>query len=181
VDGKPLDEKNPKWLQDDYAKFLRFAQWKIEQAGCGVIGMITDHGYLDNPTFRGMRQSLLRTFDEIYVLDLHGNALKRERTPDGNPDENVFDIRQGVAIAFFVKHGKKSADDGARIRHADLWGAREAKYAWLEAHDIDNTPWRDLQPTSPFYLFAPQDETLAATYRNFVAIPTCFRSIAWES
>jgi hypothetical protein len=105
VDGKPLQEKNPRGIQDDYVKFLRFAQWKIEQAGRGVVGMITNHGYLDNPTFRGMRQSLMRTFDDIYVLDLHGNSLKRETCPAGGKDENVFDIRQGVAIALFIKRG----------------------------------------------------------------------------
>ena len=98
IDGKPLGEKNPKWLQDDYVKFLRFAQWKIEQAGRGIVGIITNHSYLDNPTFRGMRQSLMRTFDDIYTLDLHGNSLKKETSPDGSPDQNVFDIRQGVAI-----------------------------------------------------------------------------------
>jgi very-short-patch-repair endonuclease len=108
VDGKPLGEKNPKWLQDDYVKFLRFAQWKIHKAGRGIVAMITNHSYLDNPTFRGMRQSLLKTFDEIYILDLHGNSLKRETAPDGSPDENVFDIRQGVAIALFVKYGNAS-------------------------------------------------------------------------
>jgi hypothetical protein len=103
VDGEPLGERNPKWLQDDYVKFLRFAQWKIDQAGRGVVGMITNHSWLDNPTFRGMRRSLMKSFDEIYVLDLHGNSLKRETCPDGSPDENVFDIRQGVAISFFLK------------------------------------------------------------------------------
>jgi len=108
VDGKPLGEKNPKWLQDDYVKFLRFAQWKIHKAGRGIVAMITNHGYLDNPTFRGMRQSLLKTFDEIYILDLHGNSLKRETAPNGSPDENVFDIRQGVAIALFVKYSSTS-------------------------------------------------------------------------
>ncbi len=105
VDGKPLGERNPKWLQDDYVKFLRFAQWKIEQAGRGIVGMITNHSWLDNPTFRGMRQSLMHTFDDIYVLNLHGNSLKRERCPDGSKDENVFDIRQGVAISFLIKKG----------------------------------------------------------------------------
>ena len=103
VDGEPLGEKNPKWLQDDYVKFLRFAQWKIQKAGYGIVGMITNHSYLDNPTFRGMRQSLMHTFNEIYILDLHGNSLKKETTPEGGKDENVFDIRQGVAIAVFVK------------------------------------------------------------------------------
>ena len=105
VDGNPLGEKNPKWLQDDYVKFLRFAQWKIHKAGKGIVGMITNHGYLDNPTFRGMRQSLMQTFDEIYVLDLHGNSLKKESCPDGSKDENVFDIRQGTAIVLMVKVG----------------------------------------------------------------------------
>jgi len=90
VDGKPLGEKNPKWLQDDYVKFLRFAQWKIQKAGFGIVGMITNHSYLDNPTFRGMRQSLMNTFNEIYILDLHGNSLKKETTPDGGKDENVL-------------------------------------------------------------------------------------------
>ncbi|MBP7275179.1 MAG: N-6 DNA methylase, partial [Kiritimatiellae bacterium] len=165
VDGKPLGEKNPKWLQDDYVKFLRFAQWKIEKAGRGVVGMITNHGYLDNPTFRGMRQSLMRTFDDIYVLDLHGNALKKETCPDGSPDKNVFDIRQGVAIAFFVKRGEKS--EGAAVHHADLYGSREAKYEWLNAHDRKRTEWRELTPMSPFYLFAPRDEALEAKYRSF--------------
>ena len=103
VDGKPLGEKNPKWLQDDYVKFLRFAQWKIHKAGQGIVGMITNHSYLDNPTFRGMRQSLMNTYNEIYIIDLHGNALRKETTPDGGKDENVFDIRQGTAIAIFVK------------------------------------------------------------------------------
>jgi len=103
VDGKPLGEKNPKWLQDDYVKFIRFAQWKIEQAGEGVLGFITNHSYLDNPTFRGMRQSLINSFDEIYILDLHGNSLKKEKCPDGSKDENVFDIQQGVAIVLLIK------------------------------------------------------------------------------
>jgi hypothetical protein len=103
VDGQPLGERNPKWLQDDYVKFIRWAQWRIEKTGAGILGFVTNHGYLDNPTFRGMRQSLMRTFDEIYVLDLHGNAKKRETCPDGSKDENVFDIQQGVAICLMVK------------------------------------------------------------------------------
>jgi predicted helicase len=106
VDGKPLGEKNPKWLQDDYVKFIRFSQWKIDEAGEGVLGFITNHSYLDNPTFRGMRQSLMNSFDEIYILDLHGNSLKKEKAPNGSKDENVFDIQQGVAICFMIKYKK---------------------------------------------------------------------------
>jgi len=103
VDGHPLNERNPKWLQDDYVKFIRFAQWKIDQAGEGILGFITNHSYLDNPTFRGMRQSLMNSFDELYILNLHGNSLKKEKCPDGSKDENVFDIQAGVAIALFLK------------------------------------------------------------------------------
>jgi len=172
VDDKPLGEKTSKWLQDDYVKFLRFAQWKIEQAGCGVVGMITNHGYLDNPTFRGMRQSLMRTFDDIYVLDLHGNSLKRETCPDGSKDENVFDIRQGVAIAFFINRGGK--ETRGTVRHADLWGAREAKYAWLDAYDLKHTDWRDVKPASPFHLFVPRDEAGSQRYQEFMTVAEVF-------
>ena len=172
VDGKHFGEKKH-WLQDDYVKFLRFAQWKIEQAGRGVIGMITNHGYLDNPTFRGMRQSLMRTFDDIYVLDLHGNALKRERSPDGGKDENVFDIRQGVAIAFFIKRGGIDKRD-ARVRHAEVWGTREHKYAWLEGHDIAGTDWQEVRPKSPLYLFVPRDEARVASFDTFIPVPQLF-------
>ena len=169
VDGQPLGERNPKWLQDDYVKFLRFAQWKIEQAGRGVVGMITNHSYLDNPTFRGMRRSLMGTFDEICVLDLHGNALKRETCPDGSPDKNVFDIRQGVAIAFFVKRGGAQRTE-AIVYHDECYGTRESKYEWLDEHDCESTEWRKLSPVSPFYLFVPRDEALEAEYRRFISI-----------
>ena len=118
VDGKPLGERKL-WLQDDYVKFLRFAQWKIQKAGKGIVAMITNHSYLDNPTFRGMRQSLMNTFDKIYILDLHGNSLKKETTPGGGKDENVFDIRTGVAITFFVKFHKSNK---SLIKHKDLFG-----------------------------------------------------------
>lgn len=174
VDGAPLGEKNPKWLQDDYVKFLRFAQWKIEQAGQGVVGMITNHGYLDNPTFRGMRQSLLRTFDAIYVLDLHGNALKRESTPEGGKDDNVFDIRQGVAIAFFVRRGGAAREAEGEVYQADLWGARAEKYAWLDAHTLADTPWTKLAPQTPFYLFTPHNAALEEAYRRFPSVPELF-------
>ena len=153
VDGQPLGEKNPKWLQDDYVKFLRFAQWKIHRAGRGIVAMITNHSYLENPTFRGMRQSLLNTFDEIYLLDLHGNSLKREKAPDGGPDENVFDIRQGVAIGIFVKHGKAKH---RRVYHADLYGRQEEKYAWLDSRTLKTARYRTIRPQSPFYFFIPR-------------------------
>ena len=130
VDGKPLGERNPKWLNDDYVKFLRFAQRRIEQTGYGILAFITNHGYLDNPTFRGMRQSLMQTFDDIYVLDLHGNSKKKETAPGGGRDENVFDIQQGVALGIFVKR-LGAGEAPAKVHHADLYGLRSQKYATL--------------------------------------------------
>lgn len=171
IDGHALGEVQQKWLHDDYVKFLRFAQWKIDQAGRGVIGMITNHSYLDNPTFRGMRQSLMRSFDEIRVLNLHGNSLKRERAPGNGPDENVFDIRQGVAIAFFIKRGREGE---IKVHHAEQWGTRESKYTWLAANEIDTTVWREINPKSPFYLFVPRDEAALDLYSRFPPVPEIF-------
>ena len=172
VDGEPLNERNPKWLNDDYVKFIRFAQWRIEQTGHGVLAFVTNHGYLDNPTFRGMRQSLMQTFDDIYILDMHGNARKKEVAPDGSKDENVFDIMQGVAIGIFVR--RKQGTMTPTVKHAHLWGERETaeeeavsdKYTWLAENDASTTSWTELKPQSPLYLFTPQDTNLAKEYEK---------------
>jgi len=180
VDGKPLGENNPKYLNDDYVKFIRFSQWRIEQTGYGILAFITNHGYLDNPTFRGMRQSLMQSFDDIYILDLHGNSRKKERSPDETKDENIFDIQQGVTIGIFVKTKKKSnVSSVATIHHAHLWGPREkyektghvnrligGKYYWLSQNDLTTTEWKTLTPQSPFYLFTPQDGDLWSEYEQ---------------
>ncbi|HLB72449.1 MAG TPA: type ISP restriction/modification enzyme [Sedimentisphaerales bacterium] len=170
VDGKDLGERNPKWLQDDYVKFIRFAQWKIDQAGEGVLGFITNHSYLDNPTFRGMRQSLMNSFDHIFLLDLHGNAKKKEKCPDGSKDENVFDIQQGVAIILAVKR------PGLRknISHAHSWGTREAKSNWLKSNDVKTTRWKKLTPKSEFYFFVPRDEKLLSSYEKYLKVTDIF-------
>ena len=178
-DGEPLGERNPKWLNDDYVKFIRFAQWRIEQTGYGVLAFISNHGYLDNPTFRGMRQALMNTFDDIYILDLHGNAKKRETCPDGSKDENVFDIQQGVAIGIFVKNPGKRKKKNATVLHAHLYGRRESfegikliggKYYWLYNNDIKTTEWNKLQPEYPFYLFSPQEKILSKEYYKYWSI-----------
>ena len=172
VDGKPLGEKNPKWLQDDYVKFIRFAQWKIDQAGEGVLGFITNHSYLDNPTFRGMRQSLMNSFNETYLLDLHGNSLKKEKCPDGSKDENVFDIQQGVVIALFIK--KKDRKKENNVHYSEGWGLREKKYEWLDKNDLKTTRWQQLYPKSEFYLFIPRDEKLSESYEKYPKINEIF-------
>lgn len=170
VDGVDLGEKNPKWLQDDYVKFIRFAQWKIDQAGEGVLGFITNHSYLDNPTFRGMRRSLMNSFDHIYILDLHGNAKKKEKCPDGSKDENVFDIQQGVAITLAVK--KKGLKK--KISHQDRWGLREVKYNWLRSNHLKSTKWKKLSPKPEFYFFVPRVEKLLARYQKYPKVTDIF-------
>jgi len=172
IDGQWLKEKNPKWLQDDYVKFIRFAQWKINQAGEGVLGFITNHSYLDNPTFRGMRQSLMNSFNEIYILDLHGNSLKKEKCPDGSKDENVFDIQQGVAIALFIK--KQDEKKEAKVYHSEIWGLRKKKNDWLSKNYIKTATWRKLSPKSEFYLFIPRDERLLESYEKYPKITEVF-------
>jgi hypothetical protein len=162
VNGHSLDERNPKGLQDDYVKFLRFGQWRIDETGGGILAMITNHGYLDNPTFNGMRQQMMQAFSEIYVLDLHGNLNKKETAPDGSKDENVFDIQQGVAICLMVR--RCGTTGSARVRHADLFGLRERKYEELAYSDVQHIDWSDLEPKSPSYLFVPLNAELESEY-----------------
>jgi len=154
-DGAPLNERNSKWINNDYVKFIRFGQYRIEQTGYGILAFITDNSYLDSPTFRGVRRSLMHTFDDLYVLDLHGNANKKETAPDGTKDENVFDITQGVAIAIFVRKPARKAR-GAQVFQADAFGLRAEKYGMLARHDLSSTRWTRVDPSPPGYLFRPQ-------------------------
>ncbi len=171
VDGQPLGERNSKWLQDDYVKFIRLGQWRITQTGEGILALITNNGYLDNPTFRGMRQSLLRDFDTIYILNLHGNSKKKERTPDDGVDENVFDIQQGVSIGIFIKTTHPGA---GRVWYADLWGLRQVKYAALSSEHVATTTWQQIQPAAPWYLFGPQNLDLRTEYERGIAVHKLF-------
>ena len=159
VDGAALNEKKV-WLQDDYVKFIRKAQTTIDVTSVGVFGYITNHGYLDNPTFRGMRQSLMGTFPRLRVLDLHGNANKKEHSPDGSEDKNVFDIRQGVAVCLATRGGASAA-----IEHGELWGSRESKYQWLANHDVSNSGFAALTPEPPYYFFEIQRSETDPTYQ----------------
>ncbi|HSN86494.1 MAG TPA: type ISP restriction/modification enzyme, partial [Thermoanaerobaculia bacterium] len=187
VDGRPLGEKNPKWLQDDYVKFLRLAQLRIEEAGEGIVGLVINHGYLDNSTFRGLRRSLMNSFDEIYLLDLHGNRRKRETSPEGGTDENVFDIEQGVSILLAVKkpgaklplprNGGEGRGEGGRdqiVARADLWGNRAKKLRWLAARTVESTSWTDLAPRAPSYLFVERDARLEELYVRGIPLPEIF-------
>ena len=170
-DGEKLKESNLKVLLDDYVKFIRFAQWKMENVERGIVAIITNHGFLDNPTFRGMRHSLLSTFDALYFLDLHGNANKKETAPGGGKDENVFDIRQGVAISLLVKNPKAKQKG---VFHADLYGKRDDKYAACLENNLTSVQWKTVKPASPFYLFIPRNEKVAKQYEKYYSVKDMF-------
>ena len=162
----PLQERNPKWINDDYVKFIRLAQDYVERNGNGIVAFINPHGYLDNPTFRGMRWNLLETFDSIYTLDLHGNGKKKETTPDGGKDENVFDIMQGVSINLFVKTGKKAKGELGKVYHKDLFGLRQDKYVYLDNANINSVGYHEITPTEPMYFFVPKNFELDHEYNQ---------------
>ena len=176
VDGQPLGERNPKWLQDDYVKFIRFAASRIESTGYGTIGFITNHGYIDNPTFRGMRQKLTGFFNELYGYNLHGNTRKKEKAPGGSEDSNVFDIQQGVAILL----GARTAIGSRRgsFHYADLWGPRQDKYNRLDSAHLGSTIWEEFSPTPSSYLFVPQDQALLSEYTKGSLVTDIFEVYA---
>ncbi|OKA01097.1 type ISP restriction/modification enzyme [Helicobacter pylori] len=169
---KLQDEKNPKWLLDDYVKFMRFAQNKIESLGHGLFGFISNNAFLDNPTFRGLRRSLLECYDELYILNLHGNARKKEKTPQGAKDENVFDVMQGVSINLFVK---KAQTTKPKIRYYDVYGQRAEKYAFLAQHDINSIEWLELTPREPSYLLLPLETPLLDEYEQGFSVQEMFQ------
>ncbi|MCL1893361.1 MAG: N-6 DNA methylase [Holophagaceae bacterium] len=155
--GVRLMERNSKSINDDYVKFIRMGQHFVDKNQSGILAYIANHGFIDNPTFRGMRWSLLQSFDKIYIIDLHGNAKKKETAPDGTKDENVFEIQQGVSINIFVKTGKKKKGALAEIYHFDLFGLRQVKYDYLLKTALSDMPFTKLQPTAPEYFFVPKD------------------------
>lgn len=161
-----LQERNPKWINDDYVKFIRLAEHMIEKNGEGVLGFITNHGYLDNPTFRGMRWQLMDSFDSVHVLDLHGNSKKKEVSPDGSPDKNVFDIMQGVAIIIAVKHRceGKQAKPLAKVWHGDVWGSRASKGETLWEGTLSTLANSELPEKAPQYPFVPRDYAVEEAY-----------------
>ncbi|MFP6013996.1 type ISP restriction/modification enzyme [Helicobacter pylori] len=165
-------EKNPKWLLDDYVKFMRFAQNKIKSLGHGLFGFISNNAFLDNPTFRGLRRSLLECYDELYILNLHGNARKKEETPQGAKDENVFNIKQGVSINLFVK---KVQTTKQKIHYYDVYGQRAEKYAFLAQNDLNSIEWLELTPRGPSYLLLPLKAPLLEEYEQGFSVQEMFQ------
>lgn len=169
---KDLNEKKLN-LDDDYIKFIRFAHHLIEKNGQGIVAMITNNSFLDGITHRRMRECLLTTFDHIYVVDLHGDSKRKEQAPDGGKDENVFDIQQGVAISIFVRTEKAGKKPGT-VRHVDVYGDRESKYAWLEERDDASTSWTTLEAAAPNFFFVPKDLGLQTEYEKAIHLAELF-------
>jgi predicted helicase len=172
VNGIALNERKH-WLQDDYVKFIRFAEWRLTEsnpktANTGVIAFITNNGYLDNPTFRGMRTHLLKSFSKLFLYNLHGSSNKSERGPGGSYDENVFDIQQGVSILLAVRTPGHEGDGD--VFYADLWGDRQSKYALLNRASVEDTEWVSLVPSAPNFLFTPT-EPAPAEYADLWSLP----------
>ena len=173
VDGVHFNERKH-WLNDDYVKFLRYGQHFIEKNGSGVLAFINPHGFLDNPTFRGMRWHLLKTYDKIYTIDLHGNAKKKETAPDGSADVNVFDIMQGVSINIFVKTGKKKANELGKVFHFDLYGKRELKYDFLTDNYLKTIDFKELNPNNPNYFFVNRNDDGRLLYEEGFRVDELF-------
>lgn len=173
VDGVHFNERKH-WLNDDYVKFIRYSQHYIEKNGSGVLAFINPHGFLDNPTFRGMRWNLLKTYDKIYTIDLHGNAKKKEVCPDGSPDQNVFDIMQGVAITFFIKTGKKKTNQLGKVFNYDLYGKRDIKYDFLNENNLKAIQFEKLEPNKPNLFFVSRNEEGRENYEKGFKINELF-------
>lgn len=157
-----LEEANSKFINDDYVKFIRYAETFFETDGQGILCYINPHGYIDSPTFRGVRYKLLSRFDKLYVINLHGNSKKKERCPDGSKDENVFDIQQGVSINLFVKSNDKKSE--FTVLYYDLYGQRDTKYSFLADKRLTDINWEVYHPFSPNYELNHKQNTLEAEY-----------------
>lgn len=169
-----LQERNPKWINDDYVKFLRYGQHYIEKNGQGILAFINPHGFLDNPTFRGMRWNLLKTYDKIYTIDLHGNSNKQEKSPDGSVDNNVFDIQQGVSINLFIKTGNKKPNELGKVFNYDLYGKRDFKYEFLSKNSLKTIPFNQINNIQPNYYFVKKDAVKQDIYSKGISIDELF-------
>jgi predicted helicase len=172
-EGGRLNERNSKWLNDDYVKFMRFAEMTINKNKEGIMAFITNHAYIDNPTFRGMRWHLCESFDKIYILDLHGNSSQRETASDGSKDENIFKIKQGVAIFIGVKNSA-SNKKLANVFHADILGTRKHKFTTLGETKFAKTKWEVINLKKPHYIFLNNDPVIESEYDKGIPLNEIF-------
>jgi len=175
---KDLNERNIQPLSDDYIKFIRFGQHFIDKNGSGVLAYISNNSFIDGIIHHQMRKHLLEDFDNIYILDLHGNSKKKEVCLNGSTDQNVFDIMQGVSINIFIKTGKKKKNEFGNIFHFDLYGKRELKYDFLKNNSLKCIQWNELQPNEPNYFFVKKDFELKIDYSSFFKLTEIFKNFS---
>jgi len=161
-------------LDDDYIKFIRYGQHYIDKNGSGILAYISNNSFIDGITHRQMRKNLLESFEKIYILDLHGNSKKKEVCPDGSPDQNVFDIMQGVSINIFVKTANKKKTELGEIYHFDLQGKRSFKYETLNNSQISKIKWSKLAFKEPYFFFVPKDFETKEEYEKMISIREVF-------
>ncbi|EAK4212298.1 N-6 DNA methylase [Campylobacter coli] len=172
-----LNDKNIQPLNDDYIKFMRFAQWKLLEQNKkdlfeekkGLLGFITNNSFINGKTHRKMRESLYKSFDEIYILNLHGSDK------DAKNDENVFDIKVGVCISLFVKY-KDEPSNGAKVFYYSTGDnnifSRKEKFALLDdvrQKGLDAIKWEELSLDEPYFWFIKR-EFKNKEYENFWAL-----------
>ena len=165
---KNLNEKNIQPLSDDYIKFIRLGHYYVEKNGEGILAYISNNSFIDGIIHRQMRKALMETFDEIFILDLHGDTRKKETAFNGDKDENVFDIMQGVSVSIFVKKKccPKAEDSLANVYHYELFGKRFEKYAFLANTSFGDVPWEELIPKGPQFFFVPKDFSIQEEYEK---------------
>jgi predicted helicase len=170
---KDLNERKIN-LDDDYIKFIRYGEYLVEKNGEGILAYISNNSFIDGITHRQMRKHLLETFDKIYILDLHGNAKKKETVPDGGKDENVFDIQQGVSINLFIKTNKKKKGELGQVYHYDLFGRRESKYSALININLTTISYSKIDSKEPYFFFVPRDFSTLSFYSKGFGINEFF-------
>ena len=164
-------------LDDDYIKFIRFAHWKMEKIKKGMIGIIVNNSFISGVTHREMRRKLMQTFDEIYILDLHGNVNKGERCPDGSLDFNIFNIKNvGVCIALFVKTGLKN-NKNKGIYFNEVFGTQDYKRKYLINKSVSKIKkWKKLKDDKKYHFFTKVKSN--KKYRiEFIGLNKIFKEI----
>ena len=164
---KNLNERNIQPLSDDYIKFIRLGQNYVEKNQQGILAYISNNSFLDGVVHREMRRQLLLAFDEVYIVNLHGNARKKELSPNGSKDENVFDIMQGVSINIFIRKENHSKSSFGKVYYKDLFGLREEKYDWLNHHSFgEDVEWEEIECLAPYYFMIPKDFSTKEEYEK---------------
>lgn len=172
VNGNKIVERSAlqleKNLNDDYVKFLAFGESLLEKNGNGILAFINNNNFLDAPTLRGMRWNLMKSYNKMYIINLHGNSYQKEKTTTGENDENVFDIQQGVSINIFIKSNRYPTD--CDVNYFSILDTRLNKYEILQNSGIYNIKYKKLEPLAPEFYFVEKNVQLFKLYKEFFSV-----------